>query len=319
MHTKTLASCAVFLLVLAMPVHAYVQIQEYSTTLEVMDKEVLETVKIALTASNESIFEFRVTPEPEGLTVLVNNAIQNCSLVNEIFSSLVSCDIKPGKNTVIAKYVTSYSTIQIQNSERLARHNHIPTYDTRNFSLLIKLPEDANINNIGQDIIPKANSITSDGKSIILEWSKDEVREPFGVTVLFHKTSTSSQILFALLVAGIGATIATFFISRKNIPLLLEKKESHPDEILQQRNNSHLIYPDLIESEKKVVESLKANYNVLRQRELVDITGFSKAKMSRLLKQMEERKIVYTKPYGNSKKIYLNTKKIRETLDKKVE
>jgi len=71
--------------------------------------------------------------------------------------------------------------------------------------------------------------------------------------------------------------------------------------------NKCLFEKHLIESEKKVIEELKkADRNEMWQKQIQTSTGFSKAKLSRVIRNLEARKLVRKIPMGNTNKISLS-------------
>ena len=65
-------------------------------------------------------------------------------------------------------------------------------------------------------------------------------------------------------------------------------------------------YNHLLDTEKKIIEELKkVDRNELWQRQLQASTGFSKAKISRLIRNLEARGLVTKIPFGNTNKIRL--------------
>jgi uncharacterized membrane protein len=62
----------------------------------------------------------------------------------------------------------------------------------------------------------------------------------------------------------------------------------------------------LLDTEKKVIEELKkADRNELWQKQIQNLTGFSKAKVSRLIRDLETRGLVKKIIFGNTNKIRL--------------
>jgi uncharacterized membrane protein len=62
----------------------------------------------------------------------------------------------------------------------------------------------------------------------------------------------------------------------------------------------------LIESEKKVIDELKkSENNEIWQKQLLTKTEFSKAKLSRIIKNLEKRDLVRKVPIGNTNKVVL--------------
>lgn len=73
----------------------------------------------------------------------------------------------------------------------------------------------------------------------------------------------------------------------------------------------------LLESEKVIVNALlKSKDHIMWQKELQIAVGFTKSKLSRTIRNMEQRSLVKKTPYGSTNKIELISKKESE-LDKK--
>jgi len=65
-------------------------------------------------------------------------------------------------------------------------------------------------------------------------------------------------------------------------------------------------YDYLLDTEKKIIEELKkADRNELWQKQIQNSTGFSKAKLSRLIRNLESRNLIVKIPFGNTNKIKL--------------
>ena len=65
-------------------------------------------------------------------------------------------------------------------------------------------------------------------------------------------------------------------------------------------------YNYLLDTEKNIIEELKkADRNELWQRQIQSSTGFSKAKVSRLIRKLESRGLITKIPFGNTNKIRL--------------
>lgn len=62
----------------------------------------------------------------------------------------------------------------------------------------------------------------------------------------------------------------------------------------------------LPEDERKIVSLLLKNNNSLEQNKLVALTGINKVKMSRIIKQLEYRKVLKKTNLGNTNLIVLN-------------
>ena len=80
-----------------------------------------------------------------------------------------------------------------------------------------------------------------------------------------------------------------------------------PIQIIDYNENiENIEYVSLLDHEKKVVEILKeAENRTLWQKQIQIKSGFSKVKLSRLIKALEARGVVKKEPWGNTNKIIL--------------
>jgi uncharacterized membrane protein len=132
---------------------------------------------------------------------------------------------------------------------------------------------------------------SSDGQNILLIWRFYNVSNSSPVaffvkienTSVFYRISIFIIITILILVA-IGSWIWFYFKKRNK-----NKFEEH-----------------LMPSEKKVITELKkANKNEMWQKQLLLNTGFSKAKLSRVVRDLEARGLVSKTVFGNTNKISL--------------
>lgn len=203
--------------------------------------------------------------------------------------------------------------------------------NVKDFELVLKLPEGMGIINTETDIIPAPYEMTTDGKSIILKWHENNPKE-FRVFVRFkpllpeteisekekstEEDNTSAnlkeqsqlqggsndrenRILYLkLLIPVIAALIilAAFLIYF----LLIRKKK---DEIYEKI--------DILKEDEQLVIKLVAEEDGIEQRELQNKTGFSKAKLSKILSELEKRGVIRKESIGKKNRIYL-AEKLRE-------
>jgi len=149
-----------------------------------------------------------------------------------------------------------------------------------------------------QDIYPAASEIGSDGKRIIISWNKQiKEKEDLPIFVIFKdiRSSEYEWILFFALV--ILATIIIYFGYRKIEARKLKR--------VRKRKKRGGVVEHLLESEKKVMSELKGVRGGVWQKQLQIKTGFSKAKLSRTIRNLESRKLIKKIPIGNTNKIKL--------------
>jgi hypothetical protein len=124
--------------------------------------------------------------------------------------------------------------------------------------------------------IPKPDSITTDGKRIRLAWSLDTG----GDVTVFYEGKQSRQWVWSLLALPVIAGIAFFFIQRgkKKVKELLSDDES------------------------KVLDAIRSEP---RQDRIAKTLGFSKSKMSKVVRKLEEKNLI-------AKEVYFKTNRLRK-------
>ncbi len=159
---------------------------------------------------------------------------------------------------------------------------------TRAFNFSVVLPP-------GYGVVESSppSSLGSDGRRMILRWELEAPIPPqlrnFGVIVIYEplmgRGIPFSYILAALVVAAGAAGGAAVYLHRRRAPM--EEKI----EVLR-------------EDEQKIMKLIVENDGI-DQREIVELTGFSKTKVSKILSELERRGIIRKEPVGRRNKIYL--------------
>lgn len=243
----------------------------------------------------EHIHYFIFAPDAKDVQVLLNDLSVECDSSFEVGKTIVSCDMSsalPGKNYVSAEYMSSYSLFDLDNM-KMFKDSFDLWGSATDLKLSVKLPL-GYILPARSDyfVTPTPDLIYSDGRRHIISWETYNVSY-FDVSVIFEPSSAGEGVSFVSLLLYVLFGFVVVYSLRY---YLVNRKKSEVKE---------LVYSHLLESEVAVVDALRANMGVLKQKELQDITSFSKAKLSRVITNLESRGIVTKKPFGNSNKIFL--------------
>ena len=155
-----------------------------------------------------------------------------------------------------------------------------------------------------QKAYPSEYRIESDGETINLIWSFDNVKagQEVAVFVTLKDTKQSSNIFYWFLGAIILLLLLALFYRKAGKP----KKEYSKIRIKKTEKEKSKDYDFLLDTEKRVIEELKkADRNELWQKQIQNSTGYSKAKVSRVIRNLEARGLVSKIPFGNTNKIRL--------------
>jgi len=168
--------------------------------------------------------------------------------------------------------------------------------EANNINIKLTLPEKAilkyPLTSNQASIIPSTSKVTTDGKSIMIQWDKSDLISKT-ILVIYNQEESNSILLFILIPILIIA-IALFFIKLK--PKAIKQKSSEKD-----------ITKNLFEEEKKIVEVLLENKEGIWQKQLQLKTGLTKVKLSRKIRNLEEKGVLEKIPYGNTNKIRLKS------------
>ena len=159
-------------------------------------------------------------------------------------------------------------------------------------SIFVKLPERYWLSE-GESVFPKPDQILSDGKRIILKFSRTDVtaQEPIKIRIYFEGFSSqgiNARYLIVLIILVFGIMVSIFVT-------YLKKIRSRGVRLIE------ILDPD----ERKVINIIKKNGGKVNQKVIVRETDFSKAKVSRLVKNLERRKIVKIERLGRANIIHL--------------
>jgi uncharacterized membrane protein len=163
---------------------------------------------------------------------------------------------------------------------------------TEEFRLKVRLPEGMGlprpVSGISgfTDVAPLPDSVYSDGRAIIFEWKRYRTAGDFAVYIRYTKPYTRGKKLYAvgfLLVLAVGGYY------------LLKSK----------RRRSEVGYME--DDMKRVLDIIKANDGIV-QKEIVDITGFSKAKVSMIVSNLERDGLIRKEKFGLKNRLYLAEK-----------
>ncbi len=193
-------------------------------------------------------------------------------------------------------------------------------YNISELRIKLVLPENAVLakplseSRVGHgSVYPKPSSALTDGRSIILIWDYGSVDkgEEKSFFVRYKRQASSFYItvlgvLIAALILGIGAYFGmAVYRSRKRAKRAYEEPQEKAEEPGKGPEEEGSFGKHLKEDEEQVVNLLKQREGKCEQGTLRIITGFSKAKLSGLLKELEDRKIVHREKRGKKNLVFL--------------
>jgi len=174
-------------------------------------------------------------------------------------------------------------------------------WDTEEISINVKIPNGmALIDNDNYPLSPTDAKIGSDGRRIIASWNFENMEKGDVIPIRVYYESMSAGLAGRLNEKWFVVLILAVIITAVIVNRLLSKR-------------SQLVLSVLNENEKMIVDLIKDQHtDKVDQRKLVQLSGFSKAKVSRIIQSLEERGLVEREKTGRKNKVSLRKKYFKE-------
>lgn len=236
--------------------------------------------------------DFFVIAYIKNVEVTGDGKILECTSKEQGAGTLISCD-KINEKTV--KYhFTAYNLVRSIGSAKMFSYMFPITGIVGEFDLIINLPLGAGIiekDKIGipgvKPFSPDTGSEGSDGRKIYVKWFfiKPQLGQSIETSVIYEQIFGPEQILIgaALLLLSIPAIFVFFAMRRKG--------------------RIEQVLPILNENERVVMKKILEAGGDIDQRKIVRECDMSKSKVSRILKDLEERGLITMVKRGRSNKI----------------
>ncbi len=254
---------------------------------KILYNKVLVENEIIFNKTQNINFTIDLPEDASGLSLYINNKLQN-PVIRDSKISLIYSSVKKIKLDYITKEPLEKDTFLI---------SLIMPFSTQVLKITLTLPEGSVLekpleDSISGSIYPKPDKATTDGKSLIFEWQRQNLKkgEEFAIFARYTSESRLRLLLWSLFLIVI-VLVAFIFLKKTKTTVIVKKEEA--------------IEKHLKEDEEQIVNILKKRSGQCEQGTLRVITGFSKATLSRLLKELEERKIIYKEKRGKKNLVFL--------------
>ncbi len=277
----------VLILVAAMvlqPSYPY-EITEYSVIIEISEEKVHEEITITLEKYYSlEIFEYSFLYPLENLQVYDNYG----NIPHEIKNDLLLCyldisGLQPYTFTI--EFDTSGYISPVKEGKWVFSPIFQFSVPVQNFSIEIVIPSEMAV---VSPIYPVPTSFYSYRETLVVKWKKDVLEEGEEFLVLLgYKPVSSPSDQHAVMYYAAAAAFLAF-----GAGLYLGRRKKPPSEYV-------------VADEKVVLNVIQEAGGKIIQSDLVKSTDFSKAKVSKILSELEERKIIRKEKYKRSNLIFL--------------
>jgi len=158
-----------------------------------------------------------------------------------------------------------------------------------------------------ENIYPSGYEIQSDGVYISVIWKLDNVKAGESFPMFIKINDTSNNFSWVYFIFGIILLMLIYLGYGKFYkPSLANKKNSKTNNRKNKNKVNKIDYTYLLDEERKIIELLKkADRHGAWQRNIQANLNLSKAKTSRLVRNLETRNLVKKIPFGNTNKVVL--------------
>ena len=283
-----IAGLVLAFMLFSIPCFAEISAKEYSIDYNIAYNKAVVYNKIMFYNKTDSTLMLALPEDAEAISAYTDGKKIEVETVN---SSIV---IQAGAKTVEFNYITKF----FLDKDTFITDFSAP-FDIDSLRIKVVLPSKAAVLKQQNSVVPKADSYSSDGQSIIINWEKQlSAGESIPLMVRFSAAKNYSMILlFALIIVlGIGAYFA---VKKSKIVREVETK------IIKEIVKEDMVEKHLKEDEEQIINILKQREGQCEQGTLGVITGFPKATLSRILKELEDRNVISKQKKGKKNLVFL--------------
>lgn len=264
---------AVFLIFIAAPVKG--DLEYYGIDVTINEEFVTDEIVLKFKKPINHL-EYQVNFDIFNLNTRTDFESADCEIKN---GNVISCDfvgMTEEKNKVVLTFDTKDVIKKSDGKFHFsANYGFLPT--DRTF-VIIRLPQSAVLSEdvANNSFFPKDGGILSDGKRIMVFWEREGVGEEnlqFSVSYVYP-SDIPSYLIISLTIIVIVVMVGVVVYARR---------KQHPVEVISSVLNK---------DEKVIVDIITRNEGKALQKTLVKESEFSKAKVSRLVKDMRDRGII---------------------------
>ncbi|MBW2996422.1 hypothetical protein KY332_03920 [Candidatus Woesearchaeota archaeon] len=285
-------------LILAANISYALDIDTYNADFNIFKNKVVVDTSIEFQTKVTGIYEFSLPKDYNALSVYVDGKQTPFDLEANNLKITLRGNSKISFNYVTEEFIDKTNFLLNMKFD----------YNINNLKIKLILPEGAALKKPIQEaditsgsIYPNPTQATTDGRSLIFIWEKTDVKQGDDMSI-FAQIQPKTNYL-----PWIFSIIAVILITAGLILILAKKKTPPQPEIKEKIIVKHedLVEKHLKPDEEQIINVLKLKEGSCEQGTLRIATGFSKATLSRLLKELEDRKVIKKEKRGKKNLVFL--------------
>lgn len=280
----------IFMLILAIGV---AQAADSSVMIELQPSGVArEKIDVTFTAMQDaSQVEYSLINKPENLVVFEgNNELTYEVTSNEFYNIVINKEVKKGQTYRLRLEFDIKGLVSQSDSKYIFSFRYEPSDNLNNLNLDVKLPRGFVLSELESAVSPSGYNVKTDGKDIQLSWSIRNVAMEQSFIIIYERGIVSkSGLITGIVIASISlvAIAGVIWFYRK------EKKD---------------VVSGVLSGDENKIMGMIENTEDITQKQIVKDTGFSKAKVSKIIRRLEEKGIVEKTPHMATNKLKIKNK-----------
>lgn len=271
-------------------------IQSENITVDLENSEA--TADIYVEDLTSSAFTYITSYPVQNVNVKAAGRELECETTSLQIGTEINCETDLRKNFIVHMNFTGQGFITRRGEAEIFNYAHSVYRPTNEYRLKVILPSGTGLidqqNSSTPVVSPTDYELGSNGRKIFVEWNENpKIGETLRFTLVYENFSSTvnyikiiSVVLSATLLIGISYTVW----KRKN------------------RDHIEEIYDELSEDEIDVIELIRENNGRMLQKDVVNSSEYSKAKISGVVSGLVDKEILDKEKEGRSNKLTISKK-----------
>ncbi len=243
-----------------------------------------------------SAFTYITSYPVENVEATANGKPLECETSYLQVGTEITCDTDLRTNFSVTMEFKEDGLTSVRNNAEIFSYTQSIYRPTDNYNLRVLLPSGAGIidqNNASTPVVSPSNyEVGSNGQQIFVEWNTaPQIGETLRFSLMYEAfSSTNNYLKIAGSIIGIIIVgIISYIVWRRKT-----------------RHNINEVYEDLSDDEIDIIELLIENDGEMLQKDVVDSSQYSKAKISGLVSSLVDKEVITKKKEGRSNKLTIS-------------
>ncbi len=268
------------------------ELYQYGVTAEIFENNTVGYKLTLIFVEHQNQTFFIPIGSPDNIKV---ESVADCKIQPGMLETNVVCNMENSERTDVIISYNSNQKVNKRDSYFLFADSFKIRGDVEIIPILVKLPEGTGLREpVENSYSPENALIGSDGRRTIINWEMNDLKkgERIDVSVAFEKIGdiiiSEFPIEFSIIIIiGIAAAIVVFY------------------QFYWKNKSVKLILPVLKKDEKIIFDTVMKHGNGVNQKIIVKDSGYSKAKVSKVLNSLKERGLIKLERIGRKNKVYI--------------